>query len=149
MAKGPHLLLVEARFYDDISDALFEGARLALDSANATYDRMIVPGALEIPYAIRMAAEASDEGSIQKPYDGYVALGCVIRGETSHYDHVCDEAAAGINRVQLDTGVPCAFGVITCETMEQALARADGSKRDQGRNAAIAAMKMAALKEAV
>ena len=101
-----------------------------------------VPGAFELPFAAKLCAESGR-------FAGVACLGVVIRGETSHYDHVCDEVASGTQRVQLDTGVPCAFGVITAENMDQALARSGGDKRDQGRGAAIVAMRMALLKEAI
>jgi 6,7-dimethyl-8-ribityllumazine synthase len=99
-----------------------------------------VPGAFELPLAARWCAESGR-------FAGVACLGAVIRGETDHYDYVCAEAARGIQRVQLDTSVPCAFGVITCETMEQAQARAGGEKRNQGRNAARAIVAMARLRE--
>ena len=98
-----------------------------------------VPGAYELPFAAKLHAESGD-------FAGVACLGVVIRGETDHYDFVCAEAARGIQDVQLATGVPCAFGVITCDTMEQALARAGGGKRDQGRNAALTVARMALLK---
>jgi 6,7-dimethyl-8-ribityllumazine synthase len=98
-----------------------------------------VPGAFELPLAARYAADSGR-------FAGVACLGAVIRGETDHYDFVCAQAASGIMHVQLQTGVPCAFGVLTCETMEQALARAGGDKRDQGRHAAEAVMAMAALR---
>jgi 6,7-dimethyl-8-ribityllumazine synthase len=98
-----------------------------------------VPGAFELPLAAKYLAESGR-------YDGVACLGAVIRGETSHYDHVCSEAASGIARVSLDTGVPCAFGVLTVENMDQALARAGGGKRHQGEDAAHAVMRMAAMR---
>ncbi len=98
-----------------------------------------MPGAFELPLAARYAA---DDGR----FAGVACLGAVIRGETDHYDFVCSQAAAGVMRVQLDTGVPCAFGVLTCATMQQALARAGGDKRDQGRHAAEAVLSMVALR---
>jgi 6,7-dimethyl-8-ribityllumazine synthase len=99
-----------------------------------------VPGAFELPLAASWCARSGR-------FAGIACLGVVIRGETSHYDHVCAEAASGIQRVQLDTGVPCAFGLITCDTREQAEARAGGGKRDQGRDAAKAIVTMAKLRE--
>jgi 6,7-dimethyl-8-ribityllumazine synthase len=99
-----------------------------------------VPGAFELPLAARWCAESGR-------YAGVACLGAVIRGETNHYDYVCSEAARGIMEVQLESGVPCAFGVITCDTMEQALARAGGGKRDQGRRAAETVVRMAELRE--
>ncbi len=141
MAPRLHLLLVEARFYEDISDALLEGARMALEQAGATFDRVTVPGALEIPYAIRMAVEASDEGTLAKPYDGYVALGCVIRGETTHYEIVSNESARGIMNLTLE-GIAIGNGILTVEDEEQAWERASAEKLDKGGGAAAAALAM-------
>jgi 6,7-dimethyl-8-ribityllumazine synthase len=121
------------RFYEDLAERLVEGAMRVFGEADV-HD---VPGAFELPLAARYCAEAG--------YDGVACLGAVIRGETSHYDHVCSSAASGILRVSLDTGVPCAFGVLTVENMEQALARL-GEKRHQGEDAARAVMRMAELR---
>ncbi len=133
--------LAVGRFYEDLADRLVSGAREELEAAGvAEIDVFDVPGAFELPLAAKYAAESGR-------YAGVVCLGAVIRGETSHYDHVCAEAARGIAQVSLDTGVPCAFGVLTVETMEQALARAGGNKRHQGRDAARATLAMAALRE--
>ncbi len=143
MAAKPHLLLVEARFYDDLSDALYEGAKMTLEAAGATHDRVTVPGALEIPYAIRMAVEASDEGTLAKPYDGYVALGAVIRGETTHYEIVSNESARGIMNLTLE-GIAIGNGILTVEDEEQAWERASAEKLDKGGGAAAAALAMIA-----
>ena len=133
--------LAVGRFYEDLADRLVAGAREELEAAGvAEIDVFDVPGAFELPLAAKYAAESGR-------YAGVVCLGAVIRGETSHYDHVCAEAARGIAQVSLDTGVPCAFGVLTVETMEQALARTGGNKRHQGRDAARATLAMAALRE--
>jgi 6,7-dimethyl-8-ribityllumazine synthase len=133
--------LAVGRFYEDLAERLVAGAREELEAAGvAEIDVFDVPGAFELPLAAKYAAESGR-------YAGVVCLGAVIRGETSHYDHVCAEAARGIAQVSLDTGVPCAFGVLTVETMEQALARAGGNKRHQGRDAARATLAMAALRE--
>ena len=133
--------LAVGRFYEDLADRLVAGAREELEAAGVSeIDVFDVPGAFELPLAAKYAAQSGR-------YAGVVCLGAVIRGETSHYDHVCAEAARGIARVSLDTGVPCAFGVLTVETMEQALARAGGNKRHQGRDAARATLAMAALHE--
>jgi 6,7-dimethyl-8-ribityllumazine synthase len=145
MAKRPHLLIVEARFYEELSDALFEGARLALEVEKATFDRITVPGALEIPYAIRMAAEASDEGAIPKPFDGYVALGCVIRGETTHYEIVSEQSARGLMDLTLE-GLAIGNGILTVENEEQAWERASAEKLDKGGGAAAAALAMIAIR---
>jgi 6,7-dimethyl-8-ribityllumazine synthase len=140
--EGAEFAVCVATFYEDLAERLLNGAAEGFALAGvseASVHTYRVPGAFELPMAAKLAAETGR-------FAGVACLGVVIRGETSHYDHVCAEAASGISRVQLDTGVPCAFGVITCENMDQALARADGSKRDQGRGAAIAAMHMAALR---
>jgi 6,7-dimethyl-8-ribityllumazine synthase len=129
------------RFYEDLAQRLLSGAREGFEIAGVSGDSVTevsVPGAYELPFAARTFAEAG--------YHGVACLGVVIRGETDHYDFVCAEAARGIQDVQLQTGMPCAFGVITCDTMEQALARAGGGKRDQGRNAALTVARMALLK---
>jgi 6,7-dimethyl-8-ribityllumazine synthase len=129
------------RFYEDLAQRLLGGAREGFEIAGVgagSVTEVSVPGAYELPFAARTFAEAG--------YHGVACLGVVIRGETDHYDFVCAEAARGIQDVQLQTGMPCAFGVITCDTMEQALARAGGGKRDQGRNAALTVARMALLK---
>ena len=128
------------RFYADLAERLVAGAQRAFEAAGAgpadVYD---VPGAFELPPAAKYLAESGR-------YAGVACLGAVIRGETSHYDHVCAEAARGIQDVQLRTGVPCAFGVLTVETLEQALARTGGGKRDQGEHAAQAVLRLAELR---
>ncbi|HEY8584478.1 MAG TPA: 6,7-dimethyl-8-ribityllumazine synthase [Capillimicrobium sp.] len=134
------MALCVARFYEDLADRLEAGARAAFAEAGVTdVDRFDVPGAFELPLAARFAAESGR-------YDGVACLGAVIRGETDHYDWVCQESARGIQEVQLRTGVPCAFGVLTVDSMEQALARSGGDKRDSGRHAADAVLALARLK---
>ncbi|HEX5309154.1 MAG TPA: 6,7-dimethyl-8-ribityllumazine synthase [Solirubrobacteraceae bacterium] len=129
------------RFYADLAERLERGAREAFaEAGHADVETFEVPGAFELPLAANYAARSGR-------FAGVACLGAVIRGETSHYDYVCAEAARGIQQVSLDTGVPCAFGVLTCETMEQALARSGGGKRDQGRHAAEAVLAMVALRE--
>jgi 6,7-dimethyl-8-ribityllumazine synthase len=128
------------RFYEDLAARLVAGASGAFaERGHTDVEIFDVPGAFELPLAASYAAASGR-------FAGVACLGAVIRGETDHYDFVCAETAAGVMRVQLDTGVPCAFGVLTCETMEQALARAGGDKRDQGRHAAEAVMRMAQLR---
>jgi 6,7-dimethyl-8-ribityllumazine synthase len=134
-----------ATFYEDLAERLMNGAVEAFEEegvAPTSVHTQEVPGAFELPLAAKWCAESGR-------FAGVACLGVVIRGETNHYDYVCAEAARGIQRVQLDTGVPCAFGVITCDTREQAEARAGGDKRDQGRNAAIALMRMAELRDSL
>ena len=134
------MALCVARFYSDLADRLEAGARAAFAEGGVDdVDRFDVPGAFELPLAARFAAESGR-------YDGVACLGAVIRGETDHYDWVCQEAARGIQDVQLRTGVPCAFGVLTVDTMEQALARSGGDKRDSGRHAADAVLALARLR---
>jgi 6,7-dimethyl-8-ribityllumazine synthase len=129
-----------ARFYEELADRLVAGARAAFaEHGHEQVEVFDVPGAFELPLAAAYAARSGR-------FAGVACLGAVIRGETDHYDYVCAQAAEGVMRVQLDTGVPCAFGVLTCETMEQALARAGGDKRDQGRHAAEAVVTMARLR---
>ncbi len=134
-----------ATFYEDIAERLLNGATVGFELggvSEASVHTFRVPGSFELPFAAKVCAESGR-------FAGIACLGVVIRGETSHYDHVCNEVASGIQRVQLDTGVPCAFGVITAENMDQALARSGGDKRDQGRGAAIVAMRMSLLKDAI
>jgi len=136
---GPYALIV-GRFYAELAERLVAGARAELEEAGVEeIDVFDVPGAFELPLAASYAAQSGR-------YAGIVCLGAVVRGETSHYDHVCAEAARGIQDVQLRTGVPCGFGVLTVETMEQALERTGGGKRDQGRDAAAAALAMARVR---
>jgi 6,7-dimethyl-8-ribityllumazine synthase len=127
------------RFYEELATRLVEGARRVFDAADALLDVHDVPGAFELPLAAKYCAESGR-------YAGVACLGAVIRGETDHYDYVCAETARGIARVALDTGVPCAFGVLTVDSMDQALARAGGGKRHQGEDAAHAVLRMAELR---
>jgi 6,7-dimethyl-8-ribityllumazine synthase len=132
-----------ATFYRDLAERLVNGAVEGFADggvAPTSVHPHEVPGAFELPVAARWCADSGR-------FAGVACLGAVIRGETDHYDYVCAEAASGIQEVQLQTGVPCAFGVITCDTMEQALARAGGDKRDEGRVAAHAVMRMALLRQ--
>jgi 6,7-dimethyl-8-ribityllumazine synthase len=130
-----------ARFYADLAERLVAGAQDAFAEAGAGEAEVFdVPGAFELPMAAKLAAETGR-------YDGVACLGAVIRGETDHYDWVCAESARGIQDVQLRTGVPCSFGVLTVDTMEQALARSGGGKRDSGRHAAEAVLALARLRD--
>lgn len=128
-----HILLVEARFYMDIADLLVRGAVEALEAGGHTHERIAVPGAFEIPAAIRFAMESGR-------FDGYVALGCVIRGETSHYDIICEESARGLMQLSLQHQLPLGNGILTVETREQALERADPAKMNKGAGAAEACL---------
>ena len=139
MATTPHILILEARYYGDIADLLAAGAVAEIEAWGASHERVEVAGAFELPGGLRMAIATGK-------FDGYVALGCVIRGETSHYDHICAEVARGIGELALRHMAPIGFGVLTCETREQALRRADpAGGRNKGREAAIACRKMVEL----
>jgi 6,7-dimethyl-8-ribityllumazine synthase len=130
------------RFYEDLARRLVAGATSVFASVGASVEVHEVPGAFELPLAAKYCAESGR-------YAGVACLGAVIRGETDHYDYVCAEAASGIARVSLDTGVPCAFGVLTVDTMDQALARAGGGRRHQGEDAARAVLRMAELRRSL
>jgi 6,7-dimethyl-8-ribityllumazine synthase len=145
--------VVVGRFYEDLALRLLDGADHGFQLAGVPIGNVThhsVPGAYELPFAANAVIDGVRRHNAKQgggPEIGVVAcIGVVNRGETDHYDFVCAEAARGIQEVQLRTGVPCAFGVITCDTMEQALARAGGGKRDQGRNAALTVARMAILK---
>ena len=137
-SPAPHFLIVEARFYEDIADSLVAGAVAALEAAGAGHDRLAVPGALEIPGAIAMAAGGATR------YAGYVALGCVIRGQTSHFDIVCGESARGLMDLSL-RGLAVGNGILTVENAGQAKERADPYGKDKGGDAARAALAMAGI----
>jgi len=133
--------IVVARFYEHLADRLVGGAQTAFAEAGAgEADVFEVPGAYELPFAAKLAAQTGR-------YDGVACLGAVIRGDTDHYEYVCTESARGIQDVQLSTGVPCAFGVLTVDDMDQALQRSGGGKRDTGRHAAEAVIALARLRE--
>src|SRR3954465_8371929 len=129
-----------ARFYEDLAERLVAGATRVFEEAGATGEGHDVPGAFELPLAASYCAQSGR-------YAGVACLGAVIRGETSHYEYVCEQAASGIARVGLDTGVPCAFGVLTVENMDQALARTGDGKRHQGEDAARAVLRMSAMRD--
>jgi 6,7-dimethyl-8-ribityllumazine synthase len=142
---GLRFAVVVGRFYEELARRLLDGADAGFKLAGVPIGNVShesVPGAYELPFAAKLFAESGD-------YAGVACLGVVIRGETDHYDFVCAESARGIQQVQLETGVPCAFGVITCDNMDQALARSGGDKRDQGRNAALTVARMALLKRQI
>ena len=142
--RPPHLLIIEARFYEEIADELLRGAEAALKRAGATFERTSVPGALELPAALSMALEATDNGGSQ--CDGYVILGCVIRGETTHYDIVANQSARAIIDLAVGEALALGFGIVTVDNLEQAWARARVDQLDKGGGAAEAALKMIAVK---
>jgi 6,7-dimethyl-8-ribityllumazine synthase len=147
MATAPHILIVEARYYDDVGEQLLNGAIRALEQAEATYEVVRVPGAFEIPAAIRIAVRSLDFYSGRPRPDGYVALGCVIRGETTHYDYVCQESARKLQDIAAEHCLALGYGILTCETYEQAMARADVTRKNKGGEAAQACLQMLQVKQ--
>ncbi|MEO0543730.1 MAG: 6,7-dimethyl-8-ribityllumazine synthase [Pseudomonadota bacterium] len=137
----PHVLIAEARFYDDLSDALLDGAKAALDEAGATYETVTVMGALELPTAVAYAMEG------EKHYDGYVVLGMVIRGETYHFDIVCNESARALMDLSVAENLALGNGIMTVENMDQAWDRADRNRKNKGGFTAKAALTMIDLKK--
>ena len=136
-----HFLIVEARFYPDIADAQLAGAKSALSAAGASYEHVSVPGALEIPVAIAMATAS------QKHFDGYVALGCVVRGETTHYETVCSESARGLMDLAIAKNLAIGNGILTVEDEAQAWERANAAQKDKGGDAARAAVSLSMLRQ--
>ncbi len=146
MTATSHIMIVEARFYADISDELAAGAIEALDAAGASYERFEVPGAFEIPAAVRMALDAQARDPKRRRFDGYVALGCVIRGETTHYDYVCEESARGLQDLAIGHTLAIGYGILTVENGDQAWARARRDKKNKGGDVARACLAMIELK---
>jgi 6,7-dimethyl-8-ribityllumazine synthase len=140
MTPAPHILVVEAPYYAHIAALLRQGAERGLAAAGATHERIEVPGSFEIPAAIGIAARAT------RRFDGYVALGCVIRGETTHYDHICAESARGLQELAVRDGLAIGYGILTCENEAQALARAAPEGRDHAGAAVRACLALVALK---
>jgi 6,7-dimethyl-8-ribityllumazine synthase len=141
--KPPHVLIVEARFYAHINDLLVEGAEEVLAKAGVTFEKVVVPGALEIPAAVSLASQRTTG----RPFDAFVALGCVIRGATSHYETVCFESARGLSDLALAGNLAVGNGILTVENEEQALERADKARMNKGGGAAEAALVMLHLKQ--
>jgi 6,7-dimethyl-8-ribityllumazine synthase len=142
---GLHMLIVESRFYDGISDELLNGATRVLNDAGARYDRVTVPGTLEIPTAIGIAMDASRRR--RAPYDGVIALGCVIRGETHHFEIVANESARALMDLSVRERLPVGNGILTVENEAQAHVRAKVEGEDKGGHAARAALTLVALKQ--
>jgi len=143
---APHVMIVEARFYADIADELLRGAVGALEAAGATYDRLSVPGAFEIPAAIALAVNTA-EATGRVRFDGYLALGCVIRGETTHYDYVCGESARALQDLAVRHGLALGYGILTVENDDQAWARARMTEGDKGGGAAEAVLALIAIRK--
>jgi len=145
MTMSPHVLIVEARYYAHISDELLKGALAALEQAGVSHERVTVPGAFEVPAAIKYAVEARKRAAAGARFDGFIALGCVIRGETTHYDYVCGESARGLMDLSVRERLAIGYGIITVDTIEQARARAFTNRGDKGGDAAHACLAMVAL----
>lgn len=143
--KKAHLLIIEARFHDDLADALLDGATNALDEAGATYEVVTVPGSLEIPAVITFALDGMGESG--KDYDGFVALGTIIRGDTYHFDIVANESSRALMDLSVQEAIPIGNGILTTENDAQAWTRAKRTEGDKGGFAARAALTMIALKE--
>ena len=146
MPASPHVMIVEAPYYAHVAEELARGAIQGLDAGGASYERFAVPGAFEIPAAIRVAIEARG-GDSGRSFDGYVALGCVIRGETTHYDYVCAESARGLQLLAVQYGIAIGFGILTVENEAQALARARVDRKNKGGEAARACLAMIDLRQ--
>ena len=142
--KGARILIVEARFYEDIADALLAGATRALQEAGAVFDRVSVPGSLEVAPAIAIAADAAERSG--RPYDGAVALGCVIRGETLHFEIVSQESARALLELSVARRLPIGNGILTVDTNAQAWTRARPEEADKGGDAVRAALSLVRLK---
>ncbi len=146
MQGSPHVLIVEARFYADIADELGKGAEAVLRSGEVTFDRVAVAGAFEIPAAISMAMDSAGLDGAGRPYDGYIALGCVIRGETTHYDYICAESARALQELAVERHAAIGYGILTVENGDQAWARAAVEQKNKGADAAKACLGMMNLR---
>ena len=145
MAQSPYILVVEARFYDEIADDLLKGATAALTAANAKFDVVTVPGILELPAAALFGM--SPERKSGQRYDGFVALGCAVKGETDHYEYVCAESMRGVQRLAIDLRTPSGNGILTCPTWELAQNRANPAEGDAGGRAARACLRLIEVKQ--
>ncbi|WP_245182579.1 6,7-dimethyl-8-ribityllumazine synthase [Haematospirillum jordaniae] len=149
VSAAPRVLIVEARFYDDITDHLVKGAIQELTEHGVGYKRIIAPGILELPAVIRFAIRAMELRAIEERYAGYVVLGCAIRGETDHYEHVCREAMRGIQDLILEYSLAVGNGILTCGTREQAVERARFDQKNIGGKAAAACLSMMQIKKEI
>lgn len=147
MSSKSVILIVEGHFYKDIADQLAEGMIIEIENAGFLYERISVPGVFEVPAAISMAINRP-LGEDKKSYIGYIASGCVIKGETDHYSYICREVTRGIMKIGLDYGVPIGFGILTCKNREQAIERALVKKKNKGGDAAKACLRLIELEQA-
>ncbi|MHC8493708.1 6,7-dimethyl-8-ribityllumazine synthase [Thalassospira sp. SM2505] len=141
MTIAPHILIVDAPYYTHIVEDLVKGAAATLEAGGATWDRISVAGAFEVPISIRYAVQSMEELATGPRYDGYLALGCVIRGETTHYDHICEEANRALMQLCLDYNLAIGNGILTVENEAQALARAKADEKNKGGEAARAVLR--------
>lgn len=148
-SNAPHVMIVVAPYYKEITDQLISGALAALDKVGASHELYEVPGAFEIPAGIAMGAMECQTGRRPRNFDGYVALGCVIRGETTHYEHVCQESSRGLQNLAITHGLAIGYGILTVDDREQAHARADVNGRDKGGEATRACLQLVELKHAL
>ena len=149
MAQGAPVLIVSAEYYEDIAEQLFAGAKAVLEETRLSHDRVTVPGTFEIPAALRFHMRSLEVRGSATNYLGFIALGCVIRGETDHYDHICRETSRALMDIATDCWAPLGFGILTCHTIEQARARADVNGKNKGAEAARACLKMIELKRSL
>ncbi len=146
MNDDPYILIIDARFYEDIADELVKGAIATVEASQASYTRVSVPGAFELPAAVRFAVRSMELVGGRRRYDGYVLLGCVIKGETDHYEHVGREAIRGISDIAVQYSLAVGLGILTCNTREQAVTRAAANGANKGGAAAEAALHMIRVK---
>ena len=147
MSENSKILIVEGRFYENIADELCKGAIAVLDDAEMKYERIAVPGAYEIPQAILFAIHSMKNESYEKHYAGFIGFGCVIRGETSHYDYVCQESSRGLMDIAMKYRVALGYGILTVENHEQAWERACVNKKNKGRDVARTCLRMMEVKK--
>ena len=146
MSDDPYLLIIDSRFYEDIADELVKGAIATIEANQASYTRVSVPGAFEVPAAVRFAVRSMELVGGRRRYDGYVLLGCVIRGETDHYEHICRETIRTISDITVQFSLAVGLGILTCDTRAQATVRAAVNQGNKGGAAAEAALHMIRVK---
>jgi len=146
MSDQPHIMIALSRYYEEVAEQLLAGALAVLEEAGASYELYEVPGAFEIPAAMATAMRSPEFSGGRRRFDGYIALGCVIRGETTHYDYVCGECARGLQDLAVRHCLALGFGVLTTENMDQAMARADVNRGNKGADAANACLRMVEFK---
>lgn len=146
MSDDPYLLIIDSRFYEDIADELVKGAIAAIEANQASYTRVSVPGAFELAAAVRFAVRSMELVGGRRRYDGYVVLGCVIRGETDHYEHISRESIRAVSYITVEYSLALGLGILTCDTREQAISRAAINQENKGGAAAEAALHMIRVK---